>query len=277
MDDKLLDTLREYADSKDYIRAIFYFDYQNKNNRFNSFFLIVKNPKIYKLEEDLKEIIPDIVLSNRSKDSFKIESKFQSYTNILVYSYDFNKIKESIIDDKFAGNFLNEVSEDPIFIVDKDNLGDDVSIQKDFFKDPKPYEFQNCIRDFFSNALEASFALMERDRLFASFKLANVRRELLRMTNWYIIDRYSNTKSIGEDGEYLRNTLTKTYKELLERTFSTADTLSIYNSLFDACTTFRKMGLLLEKNLELEYLKREDVEIMKILRSHYKQLESLIN
>ncbi|MDO4594011.1 MAG: aminoglycoside 6-adenylyltransferase [Tissierellia bacterium] len=276
MNDKLKELLKLYASEKDYVKAIYYLDYKNMNSYFNRIITIVDVVKIYQLEEDLKSIFSDVVLTNRKKDSFKCQDKRQNYTKIKVFSKSYNEIENSIIQEEYANEYLNHLEEKPVIVVDKKDYLKDIDQEKKIYENPKDYEFRNCIRNFFTNVLETCYATVQRDKILASIKLQNVRYELLKMTNWYIIDRYSNAKDIGEDGEFLKNTLIKEYKDMIFNTFTDTDILNIYDALFSACTTFRKMGLLLEQHLGYEYLKKEDVEIIKILRANYKEISSLI-
>ncbi|MCI5839647.1 MAG: aminoglycoside 6-adenylyltransferase [Peptoniphilaceae bacterium] len=275
MENKLIEKLK-YLGLKDYIKSIFMVESDNKSAYFNYVYIIVDDPKIFQIENDLINLIEKSVLVNRSKDHFLVYGKKQNFTKIKIFSEEFNLLEVSIISDEFKEEFFKNLSNDINFIIDKENYSSFVIKNYKLFDLPKPYEYEFCIREFFSNILESSYAIKERDLMTANFKLQNAREELIKMANWYIIDKYNGTKSAGKDGDHLKYTVTKEIKDFILRSFSSGEVFDLYEGIFNCCSIFRNMGLYLDKHEELNYLKKEDVEIIKILRKQYKETDSIL-
>ena len=74
----------DYGNDKDSIVSIFYVK-SNTNDEFIDLYTVVDEIIIGKLEEELKFLFDDIILINRSKNSFEIDKNKQNYT-ILSYT-----------------------------------------------------------------------------------------------------------------------------------------------------------------------------------------------
>jgi hypothetical protein len=268
--------LLKYAEEKEEILSLFYLKSRNSTDEFTEVYTVVNEIIISKMQEELSSIFDNIVLENKKKDFFKIGKKSQQYTILEVFTRNNGKITENIILEEFAEDFIKSLPNDLEYIYDNMELKEKTSGYRYAYNLPKQYEFEECIRSFFALSLEVSYLLVQRDRIAASLKMQNLRKELLRMVDRYIINKFSKTKNSGLDYENISSVLETEYRDLAFETFSSSEILEIYHSLFKSCQLFRKLGLIMAHNLKFNYLKREDVEVLKILRENYKKIESLI-
>ncbi|MDD7305493.1 MAG: aminoglycoside 6-adenylyltransferase [Peptoniphilaceae bacterium] len=268
--------LRKYANEKEQILALFYVKSRNQSKEFTEVYTVVDEVIVSKMLLELSDIFDDVILTNKKKDSFKLDKKWQNYTILEVFTKEEGKISESIISHDLAKDFIKNLPNDLEFLYDKMDLK---SLTQDYnfvYELPKEYEFDQCIRQFFSYAMEVSSLLVDKNQIAASLKMDYLKKELLKMVDWYIRDRFSKTKDIGKDFENLAYSLEEEYRVLFLETFFNADYLEIYKALFKACDLFRKLGLKESTNLGFKYLKKEDVEVLKVLRNNYKKIESLV-
>lgn len=268
--------LKKYAEIKEEISAMFYVKSRNETEEFTEIYTVVSDVIISKMLEELENLFDDVILINKRKGSFKLEKRWQKYTILEVFRKDSSKITESIISTELAVEFLKDIPNDIVFLYDNMGLKEQVEENTCFYDLPKEYEFNQCQRQFFAYALEASFLLLEKNQIAASLKMQELRNELLKMVDWYIRDRFSKMKNAGKKFENINYSLEDEYRSLALETFSNADYLEIYNSIFKSCQLFRKLGLILSDKLKFPYLKKEDVECLKVLRNNYKKIESLV-
>lgn len=265
----------KYAKEKEEILSIFYIKSRNSSQEFVEIYTIVNEIIVSKMQDELIELFDNVILTNKKKNSFKIDKRDQQYTILEVFKADSVKIAEHIISEEFAEEFIKLLPNDIEFAYDKMGLKDSASGYRYAYNLPKQYEYEECIRNFFALSMETSFLLVQRDRIAASMKIQKLREQLYKMVDWYIIDKFSKTKNCGLDYENIENTLESDYKDLAFESFSGSELLDIYHSVFRACQLFRKLGLLEATNLGYKYLKREDVDTLKVLRSNYKKIESM--
>lgn len=265
----------DYGNDKDSIVSIFYVK-SNTNDEFIDLYTVVDEIIIGKLEEELKFLFDDIILINRIKNSFEIDKNKQNYTILELYRACGVKISESIIAKDLAEDFIKKLPSDIEFIYNKPGEID-LSPNKDFKHDtPKEYEFKSCVDNFFANAMEVSLYINQKDPIAASIKMEDLRRQLIKMLNFHLIDKFYGLRNMGKDGSNLINGLSKEYREDLELSFNTNDLVDIYTCLFKACNLFRKVGMQEAANLGFPYNKEADVNTLKLLRENYRKLESFL-
>lgn len=265
----------DYGNDKDSIVSIFYVK-SNTNDEFIDLYTVVDEIIIGKLEEELKFLFDDIILINRSKNSFEIDKNKQNYTILELYRACSVKISESIIAKDLAEDFIKKLPSDIEFIYKKPGEID-LSPNKDFKYDtPKEYEFKSCVDNFFAKAMEVSLYVNQKDPIAASIKMEDLRRQLIKMLNFHLIDKFYGLRNMGKDGSNLINSLSKEYREDLELSFNTNDLVDIYTCLFKTCNLFRKVGMQEAANLGFPYNKEVDVNTLKLLRENYRKLESFL-
>ena len=239
-------------------------------------YTVVDEIIIGKLEEELKFLFDDIILINRIKNSFEIDKNKQNYTILELYRACGVKISESIIAKDLAEDFIKKLPSDIEFIYNKPGEID-LRPNKDFKHDtPKEYEFKSCVDNFFANAMEVSLYINQKDPIAASIKMEDLRRQLIKMLNFHLIDKFYGLRNMGKDGSNLINSLSKEDREDLELSFNTNDLVDIYTCLFKACNLFRKVGMQEAANLGFPYNKEADVNTLKLLRENYRKLESFL-
>lgn len=268
--------LRKYAQDKEEILAVFYVKSRNSSQEFTEVYTVVSEVIVSKMVEELEGLFDDVIFTNKKKDSFKVEKKWQNYTILEVFTKESGKISESIISSDLAKDFVKDLPNDLEFLYDEMDLETLVQETTFAYDLPKEYEFDQCIRQFFAHAMEVSSLLVDKNPIAAAVKMQDLRVELFKMVDWYIIDRFSKNKDVGKDYENLGYSLEEEYRSLVVETFSTTDYLDLYKSLFKACDLFRKLGLKESQKLGFDYLKKEDAECLKVLRNNYKKIESLV-
>lgn len=268
--------LRKYAQEKEEILSLFYVKSRNSSEEFTEVYTVVSDVIVSKMVEELEDLFDDKIFTNKRKDSFKLDKKWQNYTIVEVFTKNSGKISESIISSEVAKEFVKELPKDLDFIYDEMDLKTETQDYSFSYDLPKEYEFDKCMRQFFAHAMEVSSLLVEKNQIAAALKMQDLRSELFKMVDWYIIERFSKNKNIGKDYENLGYALEEEYRSLVVETFSACDYIEIYTSLFKSCDLFRKIGLKESQNLGFKYLKKEDAECLKVLRNNYKKIESLV-
>lgn len=265
----------DYGRDEESIVSIFCIK-SNTNEEFTDLYLVVDEVIIGKLEKDLKTLFDDIILVTRAKDRFEYEKNRQAYTIIQAYKKDNMKISETIIAKDLANDFMKTLASDIEFIYN--NPKEEVlEVNKDFkYPLAKEYEFKTCVDNFFANAIEVSLYINQKDPIAASIKMEDVRKELIKMLDFHLINKFYGLRNMGKDGSALIHTLSKDYREDLELTFATNELMDIYNCLFKACGLFRKVGMEEAEKLGYSYNKEADVKTLKLLRDNYRRLESFL-
>ncbi|MBS5989147.1 aminoglycoside 6-adenylyltransferase [Anaerococcus hydrogenalis] len=275
MKNYIIEKFNDYSKSNDKVKAIYFVKEENNNEHFANIYAVYSDIIISKIKEDLENIFNDYALINKRKDYFKHDKKNQQFTKFEIYTNDSTKIGLTIISLDLAGDFIKLCPGNIEFISDQINLKEEVTDNKEVYKLPRGFEFDEASKNFYSLALDVSFYLMSRDMISAGFKMQAMRDELFKLLNWYIIDKFNRAKDAGEFGENLIHTLEADIKEDVLMTFGAKDIGDIYNSIFKACQLYRRIGMELADKFDFTYPKRDDVYTLKLLRKNYKKMESL--
>lgn len=276
MKDYIIEKLDKYCQSNDEIRALFYIKEDNNNEHFASVYLIMKDIIIGKIKDDLKKVFDDYVLINKKRDFFKIDKRDQQFTKFEVYTKDSTKVEVSIVHEDLALDFIENLRGSLNFIYDEENIYQNIEKKESLYELPKDYEFEQTSKDFFSLCLDTSFSLLSRDRISAGFKMQEMKNELFKLLNWYIIDKYKGGMDAGDYGKNLVHTLEADLKDDLLEVFSNADSYHTYTAIFKACHIYRKLGMDFAQKHKLTYPKEDDVYSLKLLRKNYKKMESMM-
>ena len=266
---------KDYSKPNEKVKAIFFIKEENNNEHFTNVYAVFSEIIISKIKEDLEKVFDDYAIINKKKDSFEFDKKNQQFTKFEIYTNDSTKISVNILVDDRAGEFIKLCPGNIEFICDEISLKEEVEEQKLDYKLPREFEFDECGKNFFSLALDTSFNLMSRDMISAGFKMQEMRDELYKLLNWYIIDKFNKGMDAGESGKNFIHTLEADLKEELILTFRSNDIMDFYSSIFAACQLFRKVGMKLAEKFEFSYPKKDDVYTLKLLRKNFKKMESL--
>lgn len=276
MKDYIIEKLDKYCKSNDEIKALFYIKEDNNNEHFASVYLIMKDIIIGKIREDLKKVFDNYVLINKKRDFFKIDKRDQQFSKFEVYTKDSTKIEVSIVHEDLSSDFIENLRGGLNFIYDSENIYENIEKKERLYKLPKDYEFEQTSKNFFSLCLDTSFSLLSRDRISAGFKMQDLKDELFKLLNWYIIDKYKGGMDAGAYGKNLVHTLEADLKADLLEVFSNSDSYHTYTAIFKACHIYRKIGMDFAYKHKLTYPKEDDVYSLKLLRKNYKKMESLM-
>lgn len=268
--------IREYAIKNPAIESIFFVRSFN-DDEFTKIYTVVNDIIIGKLEEELVDLFDGLILVRRRKESESLDKKDFSYTTIDLYLKDNVKISESIIADDMAEDFIGTLPSDIEFLYNRPGSKFLNPNQNFTYGRVKEYEFSQNTKNFFASAIEVSFYIRQGNYLAASIKMEEVRSELISMLRVHVREKYHGSRDIGVDGRELTHSLAKEYKDELLETFSDAQPLNIYDSLFKACVLFRKVGMDSADKLGFSYARETDVKSMRLLRENYKKLESFLN
>ncbi|MDO5047900.1 MAG: aminoglycoside 6-adenylyltransferase [Anaerococcus sp.] len=264
-----------YGRDNENIRSIFYRKSMT-DDEFVDLYIVPREVIIGKLEEDLGKLFEDIFLINRIKSSFQVEKDRQNYTILEAFRASGVKISQSIIAEDLLGDFLGQAPSDFEFIYNKGDMPS-LMVNEAFTYDlPKEYEFRATVDSFFAKAVETSLFLRQKNAIGALMTMDKLRQELIKMINFYIIDKYNGLRDMGKNGRDISHSLSQDLREDFELTFPTNELLDIYTCLFKACGLFRKIGMKEANDLSYEYNREADVKALKLLRKNYKKLESIL-
>ncbi len=93
----------------------------------------------------------------------------------------------------------------------------------------------------------------------------HVRSMLNQMVSWYIGITHDFAVSSGKMGKYFKRYLSADLYEMYAATYSDADYENFWKSVFTAGDLFRNLALLVAKELDFQYNKSEDENIIKYL------------
>ena len=271
----IIEKFKDYSKSNEKVKAIFFVKEDNNSGYFANIYVVFADIIISKIKEDLEKVFDDYAIINKRKDSFEFDKKNQQFTKFELYTNDSTKISINIIVEDRASDFIKLCPGNIEFISDQINLKEEVTDNKEVYKLPRGFEFDEASKNFYSLALDVSFYLMSRDMICAGFKMQAMRDELFRLLDWYVVDKFNQAKNAGELGENLIHTLEADIKEDVLMTFGAKDIGDIYNSIFKACQLYRRIGMELANKFDFTYPKRDDVYTLKLLRKNYKKMESL--
>lgn len=271
----IIEKFKDYSKSNERIKAIFFVKEENNNEHFTNVYAVFSEIIISKIKEDLEKVFDDYAMINKRKDFFEFDKKNQQFTKFEIYTNDSTRISVNILVEDRAGEFIKLCPGNIEFICDEINLKEEVENSNLIYKLPREFEFDECGKNFFSLALDVSFNLMSRDMISAGFKMQEMRDELYKLLNWYIIDKFNKAMDAGESGKNFIHTLEADLKEELILTFRSNDIMDFYSSIFAACQLFRKVGMKLAEKFEFSYPKKDDVYTLKLLRKNFKKMESL--
>ncbi|MDY3052781.1 MAG: aminoglycoside 6-adenylyltransferase [Ndongobacter sp.] len=136
---------------------------------------------------------------------------------------------------------------------------------------PEEREYRLWCDRFFYEVVDAAMSLEQDEMIPAQFALARARRWLLRMTEAGAASTADFSINLGVDGKNLKAYLDASCYEHFLNAFAFSKMDSIWNSLFQSCVLFRKMGLLVGEKCGYEYPKRADVEILQMLRQIWEE------
>lgn len=271
----IIEKFKDYSKSNEKVKAIFFIKEENNSEYFTNVYAVFSEIIISKIKEDLEKVFDDYAIINKRKDSFEFDKKNQQFTKFEIYTNDSTKISVNILVEDRAGEFIKLCPGNIEFVCDEINLKEEVENANLVYKLPREFEFDECGKNFFSLALDVSFNLMSRDMISAGFKMQEMRDELYKLLNWYIIDKFNKGMYAGESGKNFIHTLEADLKEELILTFKSNDIMDFYSSIFAACQLFRKVGMKLAEKFEFSYPKKDDVYTLKLLRKNFKKMESL--
>ena len=206
--------LFKYAEEKEEILSMFYLKSRNSSKEFTEVYTVVNEIIISKMQTEFSSIFDDVILTNKIKASFKVDKKDKQYTILEIFRDNSSKISENIVLEEFASDFVKNLPNDIEFIYDEMGLREEALAYRYVYNSPKAYEYEECIRNFFSQSLEASFYLIESNRIAALNKMQDIRNELSKMINWCVIDKNSKTRDSGKNQEFLATYLEEDFKNL---------------------------------------------------------------
>lgn len=122
---------------------------------------------------------------------------------------------------------------------------------------------------FFLSLIDVAASLSKRDLIVANYLYDDVKSQLLKMVDLYILQKYNYKISIGPYGEQIEMHLDKDYYRLFQELFRTADIDQFWTAIFNCASLYRKLGLEVSRTLDLPYPKEEDVDSLNYVRFLY--------
>lgn len=138
-------------------------------------------------------------------------------------------------------------------------------------KKPTEEQFRAWCDAYFVEIVDAAFAAADQQPLPAATALERARGVLLQMTEAAIAAGSDFSINLGIDGSNLRAYAETVWYDHYVRTYAAATVDSIWDAVFQACMLFRKAGLLLGEKCGYAYPKKEDVEILQMLRTTWEE------
>lgn len=223
------------------------------------------------------------------EDISKIISAFENVDKIVL-----SKVRELQIDEitYVSYKFVYEIGKYfEVIIVEQDKLLDilyrfknfEVLLDKDkfvkkydkdsvktiFWSRPDELEFQESNKEFFLKLINITLYSKEEDFIKSNLYFDDIIDDLIDIINTYIAVKYDNNIFLDVYGTNLKRYLENDYYDELEYILNLDRKNDLWTGIFKSARLYRSMALEISNKLKYEYIKQEDVDVMKYLRDVY--------
>lgn len=186
----------------------------------------------------------------------------------LMQFKDGNRIDLTLIPLEKADDKLQGLDGLNVVLLDKDNAVQlpPASDSEYWVKQPSNEEFQDVCNEFWWICLNISKGLWRNELTYALFMKEQINRNvLIRMLAWRVGIETGFTKSVGKLGKHLERLIGHEDWSKFIATYSDANNLRIWDSLFHMCRLFRETALHVAKHFGFEYPSSDDENVMEYL------------
>lgn len=132
---------------------------------------------------------------------------------------------------------------------------------------PSENEFADCCNEFWWVAPYVAKGLWRGEIIYAKHHLDHIlRREMMRMVEWFAGVEHGFDRSIGKHGRELRRYLSRDQWSMLERTFAGADEEDNWQALFSMSELFRSAARRVAEEFSFDYPSGDDSRVSAHLR-----------
>ncbi len=270
--DRIIQQLVSLGDRYDNIRAMILFSSRTEPSNECDVFsdydieIFAENPARMGESDEWFEEFGPVLIVYREEPS----ERYKGYTRLVIYE-DGVKIDFGIAHPDTLKRFEDALP--PYFdtgyevLLDKDGVTN--VLQKPSYKAfiplvPTETEYLAAVNEFWFNSTYASKYLWRDDVMPAQFMLVRWLKgsDLRRMLEWYIeIDKNWSWKP-GHTGKNMKKVLdSDTYRELVE-SYAGGDINELWESLFRTIALFRRIAIIVAKNLGYTYPHKLDERLM---------------
>lgn len=154
-------------------------------------------------------------------------------------------------------------------LLDKDGLFENLPPANDSGYLPQPAtvkQYADCCNEFWWVSVYVAKGLWRQQLTYAKFMIDNVvRKELLKMLNWYVGIQTEFSKNLGGYGKFLQTYLESDLWTMLEKTYADADYDNNWDALFVMVELFRQIAHKVADHHGFDYLEQDDERVSKHL------------
>ncbi len=158
-----------------------------------------------------------------------------------------------------------------IKLLDKDNILPQIPESNDslyWIKPPSKQKYDGCCNEFWwcLNNVAKGIASDQMPYALRMYnKIVNI--ELEKMTEWYIGTQHSFSVTTGMWCKYFKKYLPSEIYEQYAKTYSNSDYNNLWESIFTACSLFRKLAVNVADYLGYSYNEQDDKNIISYLEN----------
>ena len=157
-----------------------------------------------------------------------------------------------------------------IALLDKDGILPAYPPASDLGYLPKPptqKQFEDCCNEFWWVSPYVAKGLWRQELTYAKAMLDDsVREQLMKMLVWYVGVQTGFSQCPGKLGKYLERFLDPELWNLLQKTYSDADTEHTWQSLFAMGELFRRVAIPVSQHFGFTYPQQDDERVSAHLR-----------
>lgn len=157
-------------------------------------------------------------------------------------------------------------------LLDKDKFVkkyDKDSINTIFWSRPDELEFEQSSKEFFLKLINITLYHKDKDFIRSNLLFDDIIDDLIDVINTHIAVKYDNNIYLDVYGTNLKRYLDNDYYDELEYILNLDRKNDLWTGIFKSARLYRSIALEICNKLKYEYIKQEDVDVMKYLRDVY--------
>lgn len=220
------------------------------------------------LLETFQELIESSRILQKRQGLSMMSNYFSNVLRYVVILEDITKVDFTFMKNTDLQSYINVDSLCKLHLDKENMLVSNSKITDAKYRQLKPTqkEYVQCCNEFFIKSVEITKALNRNEFFYASNLFDDLRYQLNLMTEYYIGAKYDFAVNIGPRFKSFKTYLEKEHYDKFLQMYPNPEREQLWNSLFSACTLFRKEGLEVAEILSYEYPKRADRDIVKFIR-----------
>lgn len=228
----------------------------------------VKELDELELLTSMKEIIENSYILQKQDGLYMMNNYFSDVIRYITVIEDITRLDITFMHYNDVQSYIDVDSLCKIHIDKKNLLVGNAKITDVKYRQLKPTqrEYMKSCNEFFIYALKIARGLYKGEIIYAMNIFDEFRECLNVMTSYYIGCQYEFGVNLGKYYKDIKTYLDKAHYEKFLETYPSPNRDSIWTALFNSCMLFRKEALFVAENLDYEYPKEADREIVRYIR-----------